>query len=69
MLHARRAKGWFIYGTAGYGIPFLSTNKFSPFKEIGNKDWFQEPGVLKVKPVYGTFRRWLASKCGLGTHV
>ena len=22
-------KGWFIYGTAGYGIPFLSTNKFS----------------------------------------
>ncbi|MFN8267334.1 MAG: hypothetical protein U0T31_04960 [Chitinophagales bacterium] len=55
-------KGWFIYGTAGYGIPFLSTNKFSPFKEIGNKDWFQEPGVLKVKPVYGTLGGgWQAS--------
>jgi len=46
-------KGWFIYGTAGYGIPFLSTNKFS-FKEIGNKDWFQTPSSLSVKPIYGT---------------
>ncbi len=46
-------KGWFIYGTAGYGIPFLSTNKFS-FKEIGNKDWFQTPNTLSVKPIYGT---------------
>ena len=46
-------KGWFIYGTAGYGIPFLSTNKFS-FKEIGNKDWFQTPNSLSVKPIYGT---------------
>ena len=23
-------KGWFIYGTAGYGIPFLSTNNSGP---------------------------------------
>ncbi len=46
-------KGWFIYSTAGYGIPFLSTNKFS-FKEVGNKDWFQTPNSLSVKPIYGT---------------
>jgi len=55
-------KGWFLYGTAGYGIPFLSTNKFSPFKEIGNKDWYQQPGVLSVKPIYGTLGGgWQAS--------
>lgn len=55
-------KGWFIYGTAGYGIPFLSTNKFSPFKEIGNKDWYQVPGTLSVKPIYGTLGGgWQAS--------
>lgn len=55
-------KGWFIYGTAGYGIPFMTTNKFSPFKEIGNKDWFQEPGVVQVKPIYGTLGGgWQAS--------
>lgn len=55
-------KGWFIYGTAGYGIPFLSTNKFSPFKEVGNKDWYQTPGTLSVKPIYGTLGGgWQAS--------
>lgn len=47
-------KGWFMYGSAGYGIPFISTNKFSPFKEVGNKDWYQIPGTLSVKPIYGT---------------
>ncbi|MFN8260447.1 MAG: hypothetical protein U0X41_05840 [Chitinophagales bacterium] len=55
-------KGWFIYGSAGYGIPFLSTNKFSPFKEVGNKDWFQSPTALSVKPIYGTLGGgWQAS--------
>lgn len=56
-------KGWFIYGTAGYGIYFLSTNKFSPFKEVGNKDWFQESSTnLSVKPIYGTLGSgWQAS--------
>ncbi len=55
-------KGWFIYGSAGYGIPFLSTNKFSPFKEVGNKDWYQTPSSLSVKPIYGTLGGgWQAS--------
>ena len=55
-------KGWFTYGTAGYGIYFLSTNKFSPFKEVGNKDWFQTPTSLSVKPIYGTLGGgWQAS--------
>ena len=55
-------KGWFLYGTAGYGIPYISTNKFSPFKEIGNKDWYQTPTSLSVKSIYGTLGGgWQAS--------
>ncbi len=55
-------KGWFMYGSAGYGIPFLSTNKFSPFKEIGNKDWYQTPNSLNVKSIFGTLGGgWQAS--------
>lgn len=59
-------KGWFIYGTAGYGIPFISTNKFSPFKEVGNKDWYQSPTSLSVKPIYGTLGGGWAASLGWG---
>lgn len=59
-------KGWYIYATGSYGIPFLSTNKFSPFKEVGNKDWFQSPDSLSVKPIYGTLGGGWAANIGWG---
>jgi hypothetical protein len=59
-------KSWYIYGGSGYGIEFLKTNKFSPFKEIGNKDWYQDPNVLSVKPVYGTLGGGFAANFGWG---
>jgi hypothetical protein len=59
-------KGWYIYGTAGFGIPFLGTNKFSPFKEVGNKDWYQTPNSLSVKPLYGTLGGGWAGSIGWG---
>ncbi|HOU47446.1 MAG TPA: hypothetical protein PLL99_06540, partial [Chitinophagales bacterium] len=34
-------KDWYISLSAGYGIPFMSTNKRSPLKQIGDKDWYQ----------------------------
>jgi hypothetical protein len=59
-------KSWYIYGGGGYGIEFLKTNKFSPFKEIGNKDWYQDPNVLSVKPIYGTLGGGFAGNIGWG---
>jgi hypothetical protein len=59
-------KGWYIYGTAGYGIPFLGTNKFSPFKEVGREDWYQRDSSLSVKPIYGTLGGGWAGSIGWG---
>ncbi len=59
-------KGWYIYGTAGYGIPFLSTNKFSPYKEVGNKDWNQTDTSLSAKPIFGTLGGGWAASFGWG---
>ena len=59
-------KGWFMYGSISYGIPYLSTNKFSPFKEVGNKDWYQTPTTLSVKPIYGTLGGGWAGNFGWG---
>lgn len=47
-------KDWYIAVSAGYGMPFLATNKRSPLKEIGDKDWFQHGNNLSVKPIFGT---------------
>ena len=47
-------KDWYISLSAGYGMPFMSTNKRSPLKEIGDKDWFQHGKELSVKPLIGT---------------
>lgn len=59
-------KGWYVYGSAGYGIPFLSTNKFSPFKEVGNKDWYQTDSALSVRPLFGTLGGGWAGNLGWG---
>ncbi|MDB5229119.1 MAG: hypothetical protein JWN78_3312 [Bacteroidota bacterium] len=59
-------KGWFMYGSLSYGISFLGTNKFSPFKEVGNKDWYQTPTDLSVKPIYGTLGGGWALNLGWG---
>jgi len=47
-------KDWYVTISGGYGIPFLSTNKRSPLKEIGDKDWYQHGNQLSVKPLFGT---------------
>jgi hypothetical protein len=59
-------KGWYIYASGAFGIPFLSTNKFSPFKEVGNKDWFQSDSSLSVRPLYGTLGGGWAVNFGWG---
>jgi hypothetical protein len=60
------SKGWYVYGSASYGIPFISTNKFSPFKEVGNKDWFQTDSSLSVRPLFGTLGGGWAGNLGWG---
>jgi hypothetical protein len=59
-------KSWYINVSAGYGIPFLSTNKRSPLKEIGDKDWFQHGNQLSVKPLFGTNGGGFAVNFGWG---
>lgn len=58
--------GWFIYVSGGYGIPFLSTNKKSPLKEIGDKYWYQHGATLDVHPLYGTNGGGFAFNLGWG---
>lgn len=59
-------KDWYITVSGGYGIPFLSTNKRSPLKEIGDKDWYQKGGDLSVKPLFGTNGGGFALNVGWG---
>lgn len=59
-------KDWYVTFSAGYGIPFLSTNKRSPLKEIGDKDWYQKNGELSVKPLFGTNGGGFAFNLGWG---
>src|SRR5665647_196624 len=59
-------KGWYIYGSVSYGLPFLQTNRFSPYKEVGKLDWFQSPDSLSVKPIYGTLGGGWAANFGWG---
>lgn len=59
-------KDWYITVSGGYGIPFLSTNKRSPLKEIGDKDWYQKNGELSVKPLFGTNGGGFAMNIGWG---
>jgi opacity protein-like surface antigen len=59
-------KDWYITVSGGYGIPFLSTNKRSPLKEIGDKDWYQKNGELSVKPLFGTNGGGFAMNVGWG---
>lgn len=59
-------KDWYITVSGGYGIPFLSTNKRSPLKEIGDKDWYQHGGDLSVKPLFGTNGGGFALNVGWG---
>lgn len=59
-------KGWYINVSGGYGIPFLSTNRRSPLKEIGDKDWYQRAGDLSVKPLFGTNGGGFAVNIGWG---
>ena len=59
-------KEWYITASAGYGIPFLPTNKRSPLKEIGEGDWQQSPGTLSRKPLFGTNGGGFAMNLGWG---
>lgn len=59
-------KDWYITVSGGYGIPFLATNKRSPLKEIGDKDWYQHGGDLSVKPLFGTNGGGFAFNLGWG---
>lgn len=59
-------KDWYMTASAGYGIPFLPTNKKSPLKEIGEGDWQQGPGTLSRKPLYGTNGGGFALNLGWG---
>ncbi len=48
-------KGWYLEVAAGWGMPFLPTNRRSPLAEIGDKDWYQRgQRELSVKPLFGT---------------
>lgn len=59
-------KDWYVTVSGGYGIPFLATNKRSPLKEIGDKDWYQHNGDLSVKPLFGTNGGGFAMNIGWG---
>ena len=59
-------KDWYVTISGGYGMPFLSTNKRSPLKEIGDKDWYQKNGDLSVKPLFGTNGGGFAFNIGWG---
>ncbi|MCB9033859.1 MAG: hypothetical protein H6553_08485 [Chitinophagales bacterium] len=59
-------KDWYITVGAGYGMPFLATNKRSPLKEIGQGDWYQQNGDLSVKPIFGTNGGGFALNMGWG---
>ncbi len=59
-------KDWYISVSGGYGMPFLSTNKRSPLKEIGDKDWYQHGKELSVKPLFGTNGGGFAFNFGWG---
>ncbi len=59
-------KDWYITVSGGYGIPFISTNKRSPLKEIGDKDWYQRKNDLSVKPLFGTNGGGFAFNFGWG---
>lgn len=60
-------KDWYFTVSAGYGIPFLATNKRSPLKEIGDKSWYQRgTGDLSVKPLFGTNGGGFAFNLGWG---
>ena len=47
-------KYWYMTLSGGYGIPFLATNKRSPLKEVGDKQWYQHGNDLSVKSKFGT---------------
>lgn len=48
-------KAWYLEVSAGWGMPFLPTNRRSPLAEIGDKDWYQRgQRELSVKPLFGT---------------
>jgi hypothetical protein len=59
-------KDWYVTVSAGYGMPFLATNRRSPLKEIGDKDWYQHYGDLSVKPLFGTNGGGFATNIGWG---
>jgi hypothetical protein len=59
-------KDWYVSVSAGYGMPFLATNRRSPLKEIGDKDWYQHYGDLSVKPLFGTNGGGFATNIGWG---
>lgn len=59
-------KGWFITTSAGYGIPFLTTNKKSPLREIGEGSWEQTPTTLSRKALFGTNGGGFAFNFGWG---
>ena len=59
-------KEWYISLSAGYGMPYMSTNKRSPLKEIGDKDWYQHGNQLSVKPIIGTNGGGFAFNFGWG---
>lgn len=59
-------KGWYINVSGGYGIPFLSTNRRSPLKEVGDKYWYQHGTELEVRPLFGTNGGGFAFNFGWG---
>jgi hypothetical protein len=59
-------KDWYVTVSAGYGIPFITTNKKSPLKEIGEGDWQQSPGALSRKSMFGTNGGGFAFNFGWG---
>jgi len=60
-------KAWYIQVDAGWGIPYLPTNRRSPLMEIGDKDWYQRgQRELSVKPLFGTNGGGFAASVTIG---
>jgi len=59
-------KYWYMTLSGGYGIPFLATNKRSPLKEVGDKQWYQHGNDLSVKSKFGTNGGGFAFNLGWG---
>ncbi len=59
-------KAGYINISGGYGIPFLSTNRRSPLKEVGDKYWYQHGNTLDVQPLVGTNGGGFAFNFGWG---